>query len=149
MQVAKTELMASLQNLDASQEFQVIFYNTRPRSMSEFDPSGRIYTATSIHRTLARQFIATVQPDGGTNHMPALRMALSLEPDAIFFLTDADEAMSAADLDEVARLNRGRSKIYSIEFGKGNELKHQNFLKRISEQNGGSYRYRDVTQFTR
>ncbi len=149
IRVAKSELMASLQSLDGTQQFQIVFYNTGTLPMSPRGATKRqLFWATDINRTLASQFIAGVQPDGGTDHVPALKMAMKFGPEHIFFLTDADEPqLSVADLNELKRFNGGRSQIHCIEFGKGPQLTADNFLRRLARQSGGSYRYRDVTTF--
>ena len=106
--------------------------------------------ATDINRTLARQFISGVQPDGGTDHMPALKKALRYQPDHLFFLTDADQPiLSARELNEIKTTNNGRTKIHCVEFGKGPEISGDNFLKKLARDNDGTYRYRDVTRFGR
>ncbi len=151
MQVAKKELMASLQALDERQQFLIIFYDDAPyvvKLKNEANPT--LAHATEINKTLARQQIAGVQPGAGTNHFPAVELALKLKPDVIFFLTDAAEpAMPPAELEKVKRLNGGRTRIHSIEFGIGSELVEytSNFLRRLPQQNGGTYRYHDVTKF--
>lgn len=146
--VAKGELVASLQALDSTQQFQVIFYNTRYSEMSLGNRPPSLWWASDIRKTQARQYLSSVGPEGGTAHMPALRKALSYKPEHVFFLTDADQPqLSAADLDEIRRLNRGRTSIHTIEFGRGGDLGVDNFLKRLARQNDGSYRYRDVTKF--
>ena len=150
IRAAKSELMASLQGLERTQQFQVLFYNQTVRQLAlDGDRRPGLYFATEINRTLARQFIDSVPADLGTDHMPALRKALNMNPEVIFFLTDADEPqLTARELNEIHRLNQGKTRIHCIEFGKGGELvKVDNFLKRLARQNGGSFRYRDVTRF--
>ena len=147
---AKRELILSLMSLEATQQFQILFYNTVTLEMKTPSGKSHLFWATDINQTLARQFIAGIHADGGTDHMPALRKAMGLNPEHIFLLTDADQPqLSPADLDEIRRLNRGVSKIHCVEFGKGPDVPVQNFLKRLAQQNGGSYRYCDVTEFTR
>jgi Ca-activated chloride channel family protein len=150
IRVAKEELNASLAALEQTQQFQVVFYN---QGVLELNPTGgqpQMQWATEINRTMARQFISGVQPDGGTDHMPALKKALHYQPDHLFFLTDADQPiLSARELNEIKTRNNGRTKIHCIEFGKGAELASDNFLKKLARENGGSYRYRDVTRFGR
>lgn len=150
IRVAKEELVASLSALEPTQQFQVLFYN---QSFVELSTSGdrpQMQWATDINRTLARQFISGVQPDGGTDHLPALKKALRYQPDHLFFLTDADQPMlSARELNEIKTLNGGRTKIHCVEFGKGPEISSDNFLKKLARENGGTYRYRDVTRFGR
>ncbi len=148
--VAKEELRASIATLDATQLFQIMFYSTTVAEMRVGRDKRKLYAATEVNRTMARQFINGIEPDGGTNHMPALRAAMKYDPEVIFFLTDADEPqLSAADLNDIRKLNRGRAKIHCIEFGNGPELSVDSFPKKLARQNEGMYRYRDVTRFRR
>jgi Ca-activated chloride channel family protein len=141
--------MASIESLDEAQQFQIIFYNELPLAMTlKSERKADMYRGTEINRTLARQFIIGLEVAGGTDHMPALRAALKLEPDVVFFLTDAGPPLlRAGDLDEVQRANHGKAKIHAIEFGLGQELKLDGSLKSLARQNGGTYRYRDVASF--
>jgi hypothetical protein len=80
--------------------------------------------------------------------MPALRLALRLKPEVIFFLTDADlPKLSAADFSEIQRLNGAGTRIHCIRFGQGADLEPKNFMNQLAAQNGGRYRYRDVASF--
>lgn len=148
IRVAKAELITSLQSLDATQQFQVVFYSQVAYEFTLGKDEPKLYWATDYNRTAARQFIAGVQPGGGTSHMPAIRKALKYRPDVLFFLTDADDELFAGDLDTVKQLNHG-TRIHCIEFGNGAELQVDNFLKKLARQNGGTYRYRDITQLIR
>lgn len=149
--VAKDELMASLEPLHNGQQFQVVFYNEKamPLRLPGRAPQ-KLYDATGLNKTLARQQISAVQADLGTKHLPALKLALQIEPDVIFFLTDADEpALTAKDLDEVRKANIGGTRIHAVEFGKGAKLDASPSLERLAQQNHGAYQYRDVTRFRR
>ena len=152
MLAAKAELKKSIAALDATQQFQIIFYNDKA-SVLRLPRAADVpmIWATEINKTLARQSINNVVPGGGTDHMPALKKALSLRPEVIYFLTDADSVLRSGDLDKIKRTNQGRARIHCIEFGEGADLqiKPLNFLKRLARQSGGTYRYRDVTQFRR
>lgn len=145
---AKSELMASLNTLNADQQFQIIFYNELAHVLRlRGKPPEKYYWASDINRTLARQEVAAVQPNLGTKHMPALSAALELQPDVIYFLTDAENpALNAKQLDELKRLNRSGTRIHAIEFGKGSKLEAQTALERLAAQNHGGYRYWDVTK---
>lgn len=146
--VAKAELLASLEQLDSTQQFQIIFYNEKYFPMTAPGGKDQLFWGTDTSRTLASQFIRGVQPDGGTRHLDALLAALTYGPDVIFFLTDAGPPeLYAADLDKIKKRNNGRAKIFTIEFGKGAKLRVPGFLEKLSAQNGGGYGYRDVTQF--
>lgn len=149
--IAKDELKASLEPLHNGQQFQVIFYNEKPIPLRlPGRAPQQLYDATSLNKTLARQQISAVQADLGTKHLPALRLALGIQPDVIFFLTDADEpALTAKDLDEVRKANTGGTRIHAVEFGKGAKLDASPSLERLARQNHGAYQYRDVTRFRR
>ena len=146
--VAKSELLASLAQLDENQQFQVIFYNERCFPMRLAAQKDQLFSGTEINKSLASQFVRNIDPDGGTVHLDALLMALSYSPDVIFFLTDAGEPMLyAGDLDKIKRRNNGRTAIFTVEFGKGGNLRTDNFLKKLARDNDGSHAYRDVQQF--
>lgn len=145
---AKAELQASLQALSSSHQFQIIFYNDLLNELRLRESAPGLNWASETNKMFARQFLFDVQPDGGTNHMAALRKAISYKPENIFFLTDADEPqLTAKELAEIKRLNAGRSRLHCVEFGKGPDIGTENFLQRLARENGGSYRYQDITQF--
>lgn len=149
MRSAKAALVSSLQSLSDAQQFQIIFYNQQPRMLTLRGSQGDLMLATEVNKSLARQQIGGVVPDLGTDHLPALRMALRLGPEVLFFLTDADEPqLSAAELAEIQRLNQGRTRIHTIEFGIGGEVDADNFLKKLARQNDGTYRYHDVKRLS-
>ena len=151
LETAKAELNASLSGLATAQSFQVIFYSDKPVRMPL---SGGVrepmIRATTQNRAKARQFVAGIQPAQSTEHMPALQMALQMKPDAMFFLTDADfPELTPRELQEVRKLNGGRTRIHCVEFGRGADLARAgNFLKTLARENGGTYRYCDITKFT-
>ena len=152
MQAAKTELLASLRSLGRRQQFQIIFYNLDQKWLkAPGNTDCQYFPATELNRRLAGQFVAEVQPDGGTQHLPALELALRLHPDVIFFLTDAGEPeMEPEELDQVRRRNQGRSRIHCVQFGMSDESTvpaAPNFLRKLATQNNGDYAYRNVKQF--
>ncbi|HUE73486.1 MAG TPA: hypothetical protein VMP01_21590 [Pirellulaceae bacterium] len=146
---AKRELIASLEKLDQVRQFQIIFYNQEPRLMQLGGQQGRMVFANDDGKRQAADFVGRITASGGTRHMEALTMALNLRPDAIFFLTDAEEPqLSPGELAKIRRLNHGTS-INTIEFGAGTPSGAVNFLKRLARENGGNYGYVDVTRLPR
>ena len=90
--------------------------------------------------------LASVLPDGGTDHMLALRAALALRPEVIYFLTDAD-LMTRSDAATIIA-EAGRCRIQAIEFGTGVELAGSaNPLRKLATATGGTYRYINVSSF--
>ena len=142
--VAKRELLASLATLTPRQRFQIVFFGSNIESMNEAArKEGDFYPATAFNKTLAAQFVASVAAGGGTEQMAALRAALALEPDAVFFLSDANSPIDAADLAAVRRLNRGGARIHCVEFGR-TDLLLEGKLEPLARANGGGYEYRNV-----
>jgi hypothetical protein len=149
IRVAKAELMSSLERLDTTQQFQVIFYSNAPLMLDPRNARSDMFRGIDTHRLEVRRQVDAITPDGGTNHIPALEMALKLNPDVIFFLTDgAGITLSDAELARIKQRNNGGARIHCIEFGKSNLSRGvKNFLQKLAEHNGGEYQYRDVTKF--
>ena len=146
---AKSELVHSLHELDKTHQFQVIFYNKHPRVFTLSGNDARLAFGTEQNKRLAERFIGGITADGATQHEEALVLALRLDPDVIFFLTDADEpTLSAKQLARIAQLNNGTT-INAIEFGYGPQADSDNFLVKLARQNGGQHGYVDVSQLPR
>ncbi len=145
MRAAKSHLVASLVTLDDVHQFQIIFYNDRltffnPRAPL---PPGLLFASEGVKRQ-AVSFVRDIAADGGTNHIDALNRGIALQPDVIFFLTDADDPqLSSADLSEIRRRNKGTI-INTVEFGAGAEPKTERTLANLARENGGQYVYVDV-----
>ncbi|MGD9644847.1 MAG: hypothetical protein AB7U73_03990 [Pirellulales bacterium] len=141
---AKVELLASIERLEAHHQFQIIFYNDQP-AILDIVGRGRLVFGTDQNKALARKFIAGISADGSTDHEDPLLLALRLQPDVIFFLTDADEpSLSTAQLEKIRRLNGEVTSINTIEFGIGPDLRHENFLVKLARENGGQHVYVDM-----
>ncbi len=146
LSAAKAELLGSLASLEQTHQFQIIFYNDRP---ARFNPTGnpdRLVFANQRNKTLAERFVGSITAEGGTRHEEALVAAIKLQPDVIFFLTDADEPKLWPD--QLARINRLAAgiTIHAIEFGYGPQSDADNFLVRLARQNGGQHAYVDVSR---
>lgn len=145
--VAKAELLASLEQLPETDQFQVIFYNATPTAFSLPRQAPALLRATAANKVLVRNFIGGIIADGGTQHEEALTFALRLNPDTIYFLTDADQpVLLAGQLDHISRLNRRHVVIHAVEFGRGPSLGDNNFLVQIAQQNYGKYTYVDLNR---
>jgi hypothetical protein len=147
LDVAKRETLASINQLPPDAQFAVIFYNLQTRTLS--DPQGRkgLMPATTSNKARVQTQLEVVQPLGGTDHMFALRDALKLKPEVIFFLTDAD-LMNNGDVDEILG-EVGPTRIQAIEFGLGTRLTQRTPLGRLANTTGGAYLYIDVKKFPR
>lgn len=149
LQAAKLELLASLQRLNETQQFQIIFYNNEYLVLNARGGRFDFFRGTDAQRLLVMEQIREITPAAGTRHLPAIQEALNFKPDVIFLLTDgaAESALDRKDLEQIRRLNRNGTHIHCIEFGRGESsplVDGGNFLKVLSEQNRGEYLYRNV-----
>ena len=147
LEIAKHELLASLNQLPPDAEVSVIFYNLTPKLLTDSQGRKGLMTATAANKARISAQLATILPDGGTDHMSALRTALALKPEVIFFLTDAD-LMTNGDVNEILS-EAGTTRIQAVEFGRGINLGERTPLRRLATTTGGSYLYIDVSQFPR
>lgn len=139
---AKQQLIASLDSLESLHQFQIIFFNHEPQVWDLTGGQGRIAFATDRNKQLATKFVRSVTAQGGTSRQAALRIALSLRPDVVFFLSDADDPMPNVEVDDmIQRARRDDTAIQCIEFGDGPSSHRENFLVQLARGTGGGYIY--------
>ena len=115
------------------------------RERSHIDAAGLLLEGKSA----AAKFVQGIQATGSTRHLQALKLALGLRPDVVFFLTDADEPqLSVDELRKVQHWNQATA-INAIEFGFGPQSRRENFLVQLARQNGGQHVYVDTSLFRR
>jgi hypothetical protein len=146
LRAAKGQLKLSMSHLDRVSQFQVIFYNHEPSMITTAGKEPRLLYGNEQDKARATSFIDGIKASGATRHMKPLLMALRLDPDVLYFLTDAeDPVLSQSDLQTIRRANRG-TQIHAIEFGFGASNGRYNFLKKLADQNGGKHKYIDISQ---
>ncbi len=151
LRAAKRELMASLDSLTSVHQFQIVFYNEAPTPYrSSLSRARGMLFASDAEKRQAMRFVSNVVAMGGTEHLDALRLAISMSPDVIFFLTDADEPVLKADqlADLVERCQRAGTTIHAIEFGKGDNPRSGRWIEALADRTGGEYRYLDTIGLT-
>src|SRR5262249_35131834 len=84
------ELAGSLAALSPEVMFQVVAYN-RTVEVFQADGATGLVPATSENKRRAAAWLTSLRAEGGTDHAAALRRALALRPDAVFFLSDAGD----------------------------------------------------------
>ena len=145
---AKSELLTSLQSLGPVHQFQIVFYNDSPLPFGGLASGGpKLLKGDDRSKAAATQFVRDISAIGGTQHLDALRMALNMAPDVIFFLTDADSSPAAKDIDSLqSRAARYGTTIHGIQFGSGPSRNNGGWIRLLSEGTGGQFRYVDVSR---
>jgi hypothetical protein len=142
--MVKAELLESLKPLDSVHQFQIVYYNERPAVFNPTGTPGRLAFANDSNKDRVKRFLETVVADGGTDHEEALKMAVRLRPDVIFFLTDGDEPrLTPAQIEKITYM-AGGIQIHTFQFGAGPKPAGDSFLAEVARQNGGQYKYLDV-----
>jgi hypothetical protein len=150
---AKTELIQSLSALKETQFFQLILYNEQPspyRGSQSVGSAVQMIQAETAAIKRAQSYIESVSAFGGTNHLDALRLALRMRPDVIFFLTDGRvPSLSDRELADIRRIaDSYGTTIHGIEFGTAPTADPSSFIPVLASASGGKYRYFDVTSFS-
>lgn len=141
----KRALLASLSDLSDGHEFQLVLYNEKPLRFGSGKPS--LVSASKQAKERAKRFINNVSAIGATRHLDAILLALRLQPDVIFVLTDSDEpVLTDPELQKIRSENQG-AVIHAVEFGFGPMRRKDSFLRRLSDQNGGEFDYVDIAHF--
>ena len=143
LEVAKGELLRSLDALGEVQQFYILFYNHRPLLFSPSGLRGRLVFATEQNRQAARRFVEAVRADGGTRHAEAIAAAFRLQPDVVFLLPDA-EVKDDLTADELKRLLRqsGRARCMIVQFGQADAASPR--LAELAAATAGRYTLLDV-----
>jgi hypothetical protein len=164
---AQLELERSIEALSDDLKFSVIFFSAKSDvepSSHQVMPPGRMLRATAQNKSSAIRWLKSQRPsvDDTLGHpSEALRAALLMKPDTVYFMTDGTpgipydkfnnvirDANGNVALDWtwiieavnlVARLNKDhRTQVNTIAF---HEQASEGYLKRMAIENGGLYRY--------
>lgn len=150
LRYAKGELISSIASLQSNHQFQIVFYNDAPAMLStSAGGAGRMIFGTDTDKQRATRFVKAMTGMGGTEHVPAIKMGLSLGPDVLFFLTDAAEPpMTQTEmLDIQQRAERSNTTIHAIEFRFGEQEGDGGWIRTLAEMNRGTYRYVNISSF--
>lgn len=106
----KMELTNSVLHLRPDQEFFIIFFNHEAIPM----PSDRLVAATPENLQHYLTWMEQVPAFGDTDPTSALKLALRLQPDVIYFLTDGCFSSEANDI--VRAIQQNRTVIHTFAF---------------------------------
>lgn len=147
--LAKAELLASLDKLPPTAEFQVVFYDLEAQVMA-IDGQQTLVPATKLNKDKAARMLEYVRSEGGTDHIRALKKALTLRPQVIYFLTDADE-LKPHQVEDLTQLNQRDTKahIHCIELSLANAHSRDNPMRILARENRGQYQSVDLIRLLR
>ncbi len=143
LRAAKEALLTSLESLGDINQFQIVFYNNE-RDVFKRGNEATMFFGTPEVKLAARRFVQGVSASGGTDHLQALQFALSLKPDVVFLLTDAEGGFTGDELRRIADWNRSGAVINAIEFGQGTQSDADRSLEALVRQHRGQYVYKNV-----
>lgn len=146
---AKAELVRSLDAIGPTHRFQIVFFSTIVTPLDLTGGRRRIARGTDEDKRRAVQKVRSVSAQGGTIGKDALDFALRSHPDVIFFLSDGEDPITAAELAEVIGDAAGSVTIHTVEFGKGPDHNRRNVMVELAEGTGGERCYVDTTLLPR
>lgn len=134
---AKSALQLALDRLTPSDKFNIIWFNNNAHKIY---PSSQLASTQQIH--YAKQFVASLRADGGTEMMPALRLALATQTDTeylrqVVFLTDGNVS-NEQDLFSYIKSTLGASRLFTVGIG---SAPNGFFMKRAAQAGRGSYTF--------
>ncbi len=133
------ELLQSIEQLASDQRYYVIFYNDSAYPMNADEP------VFAIEKELSRtvRWVNDAVADGGTFPLPALLVALSLRPDAIYFLSDGQfDPLTVHELKmrnrPTKRVRMRQIPIHTIAFVDRGTV---GLMRTIARNSGGEFRF--------
>lgn len=144
LEAAFLELLKSLKNLPAGSRFQIVVYNS---SASLLFPHRDAWLPATpeIIQDVARA-VLQVRAEGLTDHGPALKLALGLQPEVVYFLTDADD-LRQEHLRIAYEWNRNRAVIHTVELTALHRDRPAMPLQVLARTSGGMYRAVDLSVY--
>ncbi len=138
---AVVRIKSWLSLLEPDQEFQIIFYGNEPLKMRLRGIDEDYHRATPQNIGLATHELDAVDSLGASNHLSALRNALALNPDVIYFLSDGqDSAHPSGDISRVLSRHKSHVRIHALQFAVGApESRGRTWMQRLATETGGKY----------
>lgn len=133
---ARRELMATLEQLEPTQRFYVVFFNEY--DFPQFHPqrTREYIAATPDNLRRVQGWINSLRAAGDTHPMSALRKGLELRPDALYLLSDG--AFELRTLSLIRQFNKHGTTIHTIGL---EDPAGETLLKAIAEENAGGYHF--------
>ncbi len=137
MDLAKEELIKSIKSLTEQHRFYIIFFSSKELPMPFPAEGSALLQATAENKQKAIEWANSINATGGTQPLGAMKIAIGLNPDAIFLLSDGVFAQRIAQ--QITELNSPTGvRIHTIAFfsRSGEEI-----LRELAEDNNGLHRF--------
>jgi hypothetical protein len=134
MQLVLEELRTSVNSLAEHHRFFVVFFNKHTYAMMWPKIEKRLVTASQRNKDRVLGWAFGVQPQEVTEPQRALRMALDLKPDIVFFLTDGDIPEESLRL--VKKYRRDGTSVHTICVGEDAAIP---VMRKIAEAGQGAF----------
>jgi hypothetical protein len=136
---ARYELLQSIEQLTKDQSYFVIFYNHQAHPMD----GNHLVLATPAHISETTHWVNYAEADGGTDPLPALLLALSMHPDAIYFLSDGQFDPNA--IQEMRLRNRPNNRLKTRQIPIHTIAFYDRFaaglMRAIARNSGGEFKF--------
>lgn len=129
----KLEIFESIRQMTEQQQFYIVFFNDRFLAM----PATSLVAATKESQNRYLQWMSQVSSGGQTDPEGAIQLALQLQPDVVYLLSDGEFKYGLVK--RIAAMNRSGVSIHTVCFG-GTEDNNVS-LRQIAEQNSGTYHF--------
>jgi uncharacterized protein with von Willebrand factor type A (vWA) domain len=140
----KEELMTSISRLQPIQAFNVIVFHQDESDLATMSKVG-LLMANPDNKIAAGKFTAEQGAMGGTDPIPAIKLAFSQKPDLIYVLTDGFDNVDSfqAIIDMFHNLNNGHAKVNAIMLKSRDDPELEHVLKAITSDAGGTFKIID------
>jgi hypothetical protein len=128
----KLELAKAVLALQENQQFFIIFFNEHPQPM----PSSGLENAFAQNKERYLTWMVSVPAGGLTDPRPAMALALSVNPDVVYLLTDG--LFPRGVTGELETLRQHGVQINTIDFG---DPRGEKLLKPLALKNGGHFAF--------
>ena len=142
METALTELNRSVNRLSHSQSFYVIFYSDQAYPMFYPNSEFEMLNATRENKKRLSKWLRSVEMCLGGRLLDAVELASTLEPEAVFLLSDGD-IRSPRVMQSLTEPEAWDFTIHVLGMGARNQ-QHATNLASIAEANGGGYKFVDA-----
>ncbi len=133
---AKAELRALLESLPPTTHFQVVAYGRTAESLVPGVGQRLVRAdATALQQAIGQ--IERLAPEGGTEHVQALRRGLLLRSESLVLLTDGLTLPDGA-VEDLTALNQGRTAIHVVELTRFRQAEASPTAVRLTGRNRGT-----------